>query len=208
MSTLECHKRLKSLPSQLMKQAKHNFRVCTLIAKCSNARSGSISALQQTHGLTREKRCGWGLLLLWGDSMGEDGEREDGEEGDGEREEAWRKEGDRLRSMAGGVKQDPGRSWEEDRESRLEIRDKAGSLLHPSQYHDSLISCFAEVHFTKCPCNFTNALLFAGNATVLATPLLTLFKYVSKYFKYTFSISLRHVEHFYNPLIYFVLSSS
>lgn len=42
--------------------------------------------------------------------MGEEGEREEGEEGDGEREEAWRDEGDRLRSMAGGLKQDLGRS--------------------------------------------------------------------------------------------------
>lgn len=40
--------------------------------------------------------------------VGQDGE--EGEEVDGEREDACREEGDRLRSMAGGVKQDPGRS--------------------------------------------------------------------------------------------------
>lgn len=69
--------------------------------------------------------------------MGEDGGREDGEEGDGEREEAWREEGDMLRSMAGGVKQDPGRSCEEGRDSRLEIRDKSGSyyICHSAASH-------------------------------------------------------------------------
>lgn len=63
--------------------------------------------------------------------MGEDGGREDGEEGDGEREAAWREEGDRLRSMAGGVKQDPGRSCEEDRESGEEGGD--GKVVHCSR---------------------------------------------------------------------------
>lgn len=76
----------------------------------------------QMPGLTREKRCGWGLLLLWGDSRGEEGEGEEGEEGDGDREEVWREDGDRLRSMAGGVKQDPCRSWEEDWESTVKYR--------------------------------------------------------------------------------------
>lgn len=82
-----------------------------------------VAPVREPPGLTREKRCGWGLLLLWGDSMGEEGEREEGEEGDGEREEAWRDEGDRLRSMAGGLKQDLCRSWEGDRESGVESED-------------------------------------------------------------------------------------
>lgn len=70
-------------------------------------------------GLTREKRCGWGLPLLRGDSSGEEGQSEEGEEGDGESEEAWREEGDRLRSNAGaGLKHGLSRSWEGDWESK------------------------------------------------------------------------------------------
>lgn len=40
-----------------------------------------------TAELTREKRCGCGLLLLPGESRGEEGESEEGEEGDGESKE-------------------------------------------------------------------------------------------------------------------------
>lgn len=66
--------------------------------------------------------------MLRGDSMGEEGKGEAGEEGDGEREEAWREEGDRLRSMAGGLKQDPGRSRGEDWDSGEEGGD--GNVEH------------------------------------------------------------------------------
>lgn len=52
--------------------------------------------------------------------MGEGGQGEKEEEGE---QAWWRVEGDRLRSMAGGVQQDPGRSWDGHRESGGEERE-------------------------------------------------------------------------------------
>lgn len=85
----------------------------------------------QSPGLTREKRCGWGLPLLRGDSSGEEGQSEEGEEGDGESEEAWREEGDRLRSNAGaGLKHGLSRSWEGDWESKKLKSNVASENVH------------------------------------------------------------------------------
>lgn len=72
--------------------------------------------------------------------MGEGGQGEKEEEG--EEEAWWRVEGDRLRSMAGGVQQDPGRSWDGQRESGEEGGD--GKVVRKRRWRAALMGAQME----------------------------------------------------------------